>query len=673
MKKFFALTLIFVFILSIFSGLNLFALKEELLSNPGLESGNSDSYTLSSSVKVSFEKQYARTGNYGVKVSNRKFAYSTFSCNLLDIVKANGPGIYKASFWIRLADDSQPDANCHGVIKITDNNNKSTYSNSSVRKLTTNYVQFTIEITVNQAKLNTLTALSLYPQTPATNSDNKIPDICLDDFSFIKTGDITYIDNNVLTATRSETTSVGAIRWDAWYSHDGRNGSVVSAVEKSLSPAQFHHRAPFFAEITEDNNVVMPDNYTQKIFDREMEYAIYAGIDYFAYVWYDGALSAARKFHTKSKYKNDVKMCVLFDNNAIGKSFARTEMREILKQDFYMTVLDGSPLMYYLYSGSNLPEIHADIKYYSDLCSELGIKQPFAMIMAAPAQKAKEIYANGISDYAIQKSQLSFKALTEAAEKIWEEDIKSQVQYIPCVTAGWSPHPRYINPPFWTAANGGIAQGNWCEDASAVEIFDHLAYGLSFMQHENVKLFTKANTVIMYAWNEHDEGGWICPTLKVDENGNQLYNDDGTKQLNESRINAVKLAIDFYKSGKKVAVTVNGVSNNVDLPSASSLYDNIDEFLNTKVFEGIPYGSNLTSSSPQATVTLPPSETAIPTETISPINTDTASTPTNSPIHLPDFNGEPTKNYLWLYVAGGIVVFCILASVIVIVIKKKKS
>lgn len=25
-----------------------------------------------------------------------------------------------------------------------------------------------------------------------------------------------------------------------------------------------------------------------------------------------------------------------------------------------------------------------------------------------------------------------------------------------------------------------------------------------------------ANTIIIYAWNEHDEGGWIQPTLGVD-------------------------------------------------------------------------------------------------------------------------------------------------------------
>lgn len=63
------------------------------------------------------------------------------------------------------------------------------------------------------------------------------------------------------------------------------------------------------------------------------------------------------------------------------------------------------------------------------------------------------------------------------------------------------------------------------------------------MKKEENKASTLANTLIIYAWNEHDEGGWICPTLAVDENGNQLYNEDGSKKLNESRIQAVERAI----------------------------------------------------------------------------------------------------------------------------------
>ena len=90
-----------------------------------------------------------------------------------------------------------------------------------------------------------------------------------------------------------------------------------------------------------------------------MEYAKYAGISYFAYIWYDdgdennahNGMQKARKFHQESKYRSDVKMCVvdppIHDN-------ARIEMSKILVSDYYMTVLDGRPLMYYINSNDNL-------------------------------------------------------------------------------------------------------------------------------------------------------------------------------------------------------------------------------------------------------------------------------------------------------------------------------
>jgi hypothetical protein len=30
-----------------------------------------------------------------------------------------------------------------------------------------------------------------------------------------------------------------------------------------------------------------------------------------------------------------------------------------------------------------------------------------------------------------------------------------------------------------------------------------------------------ANALIIYAWNEHDEGGWLMPTLGVDGRANE--------------------------------------------------------------------------------------------------------------------------------------------------------
>ena len=51
----------------------------------------------------------------------------------------------------------------------------------------------------------------------------------------------------------------------------------------------------------------------------------------------------------------------------------------------------------------------------------------------------------------------------------------------------------------------------------------------------------------MYAWNEHDEGGWICPTIAVDEEGRQIFDKNGNPLINRERIDAVKKVTSKYK------------------------------------------------------------------------------------------------------------------------------
>ena len=44
-----------------------------------------------------------------------------------------------------------------------------------------------------------------------------------------------------------------------------------------------------------------------------------------------------------------------------------------------------------------------------------------------------------------------------------------------------------------------------------------------------------SKTVIIYAWNEHDEGGWLCPT--IDEN----------RKVDDSRLKAIKKVLKSMK------------------------------------------------------------------------------------------------------------------------------
>lgn len=357
-------------------------------------------------------------------------------------------------------------------------------------------------------------------------------------------------DLSVTATAQSKKISFGAIRWDAWTTHDGIEKSVISQVERSLSPARFHERAPFFADVTERGGITV-SQYTQETFDTEMEYAIRAHVDYFAYVWYSDVMKTAREFHTKSKYRHDVKLCVCFDSNAICKDFAREEMETLFLEDYYMKVLDSRPLMYYFGDESHLDMISEDILYYRDLCAQLGIPEPYAVIMNVSPQQARDAHADAVSAYTVGgRNNEPFAAVMNRADSLWKSWHASGIPYVPTVSLGWHPEPRYVNPVSWISVPNNL----WAELPQANEIREHLIYAMSYMSHTAVARLTEANTFIAYAWNEHDEGGWLCPTIAVDKNGDQLYNPDGSKKLNDERIEAVRRAFEDFEKGERLPV-----------------------------------------------------------------------------------------------------------------------
>ena len=50
-------------------------------------------------------------------------------------------------------------------------------------------------------------------------------------------------------------------------------------------------------------------------------------------------------------------------------------------------------------------------------------------------------------------------------------------------------------------------------------------------------------SAIAYAWNEHDEGGWCCPTLKVDENGMPVKDENGENAMDTTYLDALAKAL----------------------------------------------------------------------------------------------------------------------------------
>lgn len=101
----------------------------------------------------------------------------------------------------------------------------------------------------------------------------------------------------------------GAIRWDAWYGESVPlpAGMPGWAVTKDLGPAQFHDRLPFFATILNESAVSFNEFEHASIMDAEIEAAVAAGLDHWAFVAYapsdpmSAALAAYRNSTTPAR------------------------------------------------------------------------------------------------------------------------------------------------------------------------------------------------------------------------------------------------------------------------------------------------------------------------------------------------------------------------------------
>lgn len=401
----------------------------------------------------------------------------------------------------------------------------------------------------------------------------------------------------------TEKTGIGVIyyhNWyetlDEWWNYDNAYlddvGNSSSQEARCLSPKQYHYRLPFFAtintSITSADTIVgdlsagiaeFPE-FTKEIWMQEMEYAIDAGVTFMAYLW-NRAEKINRMgyiYHIETEGLNGkIKMSGILQDE---KRDIETMVKAMV-EDYWYTV-DGRPVVY-LYDGEKL----ATKEYMSKINTMLAAEQTAAgktvtkayfVVLGVGKKEAAEQYkengADAISWYAFSGSG----AATEANKKKWESlgtkvkemkyyqlvkhakermnymlDNCAELDVMPTITLGYNTMPRIDNPVrwLWLGRDEIAYDGYTVEDPTSKEITKNVLDILNFNKINYKK--TKSNTVLIYAWNEYDEGGWMAPTLAVDEDGNALKNDDGTNKINRENLDAVKKGIELYRKHEQEA------------------------------------------------------------------------------------------------------------------------
>lgn len=321
---------------------------------------------------------------------------------------------------------------------------------------------------------------------------------------------------------------VGAIRWDAWY---GR-GSPVSEVEKTLGPKKYHFRLPFFAKVMSPAAVSI-DGDSQQVMEQEISYAAGAGLDYWAFVdyWDQGNLGIGLRRYRSAADKKSLRFCLIEEGGRIDRIGTSGWPRLVtcFKDPDYQTVLDRRPLLFVF----GLPKVMGKKEFESlaDQAVAAGLGKPYFVFMGwnpvADAQEVKTLGFDAVSAYAAgagyRWDQWPYAQLTKHVRTAyWEVCRQQRIPTITFATAGWDPRPRVEHPVPWISVEPHPdptppAQQQPLVDAvtaTPAQLARHLQDAIDWTK--NNRNLNPANAIIVYDWNENDEGGWLIPTWKPD-------------------------------------------------------------------------------------------------------------------------------------------------------------
>lgn len=329
----------------------------------------------------------------------------------------------------------------------------------------------------------------------------------------------------VETVVRNPRPLLGAIRWDAWH---GSLSDVGMAVERTLTPPQFRLRPPWFAEITSDGKVSIRGD-RLGILEQEFAFARQAGIDYWAFVTYpeEHPLSLPLRRFIECPRKQGLRFCNIVEWERFGGSIEYHRMVRRLVKYFreasYLRVLGDRPLLFLLtHSDQWLVQRWGSVTAFRQVVESLrrvsqrtGAGNPYIAVMYFTAERAEEIRrtvgADALSAYALPGGTVNGAPFAQALEQMkhtWR-GMAQRAQTIPLVSWGWDPRPRVVTPVPWHQP-GPEHYDTFTPEQCAIAVKE----AMDFVRQHRDRCDTDA--VIAYAWNEHDEGGWLCPTRAPD-------------------------------------------------------------------------------------------------------------------------------------------------------------
>lgn len=345
---------------------------------------------------------------------------------------------------------------------------------------------------------------------------------------------------------------VGVVQWDCSLPSSTWFGYYQT---RTLSPRKYRTATPFYADILGEDKIDYHWR-TQEEFDVELQYAIDAGIDYFAYVFYpnEGSkahertcerdcshkvyeLSYALTMYENSRLKDQINVAAIMGKHPfLEADYLR--LAELLKKPYYERV-NGKPLVYLFW---RIDE--TEIKGLLDAIEKVGGEKPMFIALFGGKLPMHTRYdlVDGLSAYSCGKDSITtHKELVEYGleECVWRAtareneliEAKNIDKTIPLYPVGWDPSPRVDIPSPWA----DYPATDYAKQPTEADLMEGAKIFADAIKNTECLRDTFFGHILMFAWNEFEEGAWICPT----------YNEDLT--INTDKVHAVAKMIKYWK------------------------------------------------------------------------------------------------------------------------------